>query len=173
MSLQKLSADVERALFAFPGLSLSVAIADTTGATTRTSGPPAAARPYSPPALRRRFERVMASAHAGAVIAVTVEGDLAFEIAAPGGAFDARDVSAPPRTAGPTSPAVDVRAVAPGDLVEGESRGLYVGTTGDVAVRMAGGGSATFAAVPAATLMPIQVAEILPATTAGGLVALY
>lgn len=53
-------------------------------------------------------------------------------------------------------------------------RALYVGGTGDVAVRMMDGTTPTFSAVPAGTLLPIQVDKVLSTgTTATLMVGLY
>lgn len=54
------------------------------------------------------------------------------------------------------------------------TRALYVGTTGDVAVVFAdGGGTKTFKAVPAGSILPISVTKVMNATTAGDILALY
>ena len=56
-------------------------------------------------------------------------------------------------------------------------RGVYVGGAGDLVVDMAGEGKAvTFAAVPAGSLLPIQVSKIYSAangTSATNLVVIY
>ncbi len=65
-------------------------------------------------------------------------------------------------------------AVTPsaGALAGGRTRALYVGAAGSVTVTMASGDSITFAAVPAGTILPIQVTHVT--TAAGGSVlALY
>lgn len=56
-----------------------------------------------------------------------------------------------------------------------ETRGLYVGGTGDVAVKMVGdGGTVTFATVPAGVILPICVTQVLSTgTTATGIIALW
>lgn len=52
-------------------------------------------------------------------------------------------------------------------------RALYIGVTGDVAVRMASGATITFKAVPVGVLT-VQVDQVLStATTATDMVALY
>ena len=54
------------------------------------------------------------------------------------------------------------------------TRGLYIGGAGTVVVRMAGDGStATFTAVPVGTTLPIAVDQVLAATAATLIVALY
>ncbi len=54
------------------------------------------------------------------------------------------------------------------------TRALWVGGVGDVAVVFADGGSAvTIVAVPAGTLLPVQVTKVMNATTATSIVALY
>jgi hypothetical protein len=55
------------------------------------------------------------------------------------------------------------------------TRGLWVGTGGDVAVIFADGGSAvTIPSVLGGTLLPIQVTKVMSTnTTASGMVALY
>lgn len=52
------------------------------------------------------------------------------------------------------------------------SRGLYVGTSGDVTVTMYGGGDVTFANVPAGTILPIRVSVVKDTSTASDMVAL-
>lgn len=55
-----------------------------------------------------------------------------------------------------------------------ETRGIYVGTTGDLAVAMADGSSVVFKAVPAGTLLPIAVKQVLDTgTTASTVLALF
>jgi hypothetical protein len=63
------------------------------------------------------------------------------------------------------------------------TRGLYVGATGNIAVRMAdrspttpggSGSTVTFASVPAGSILPIQVDQVLlTGTTASSILALY
>lgn len=67
-------------------------------------------------------------------------------------------------------------AVTPSDSVDLEhpSRGLWVGTTGDVSVEMAGGGTHVFSNVPSGTLLPIRVTRVnFSSTGASDIVALY
>ena len=57
-----------------------------------------------------------------------------------------------------------------------DSRGclVYVGVTGDLAVVTAGGDTATFVAVPAGMILPVQVIKVLATgTTAASLIALH
>jgi hypothetical protein len=65
-------------------------------------------------------------------------------------------------------------AVTPGDSTTIETtRGLYIGTTGDLTVRMAGGMNVTFATVPVG-VFTVQVDRVLSTgTTASNIVALY
>lgn len=73
------------------------------------------------------------------------------------------------------SSAHDAVDVTPSDatILPAGVRGLWVGSTGDLAVRMVGGASVTFTNVPAGILLPIQVDMVLAATTADEIVALY
>ena len=72
-----------------------------------------------------------------------------------------------------TAPAARGVAVTPSDsTVLPSTRGLYVGTGGNLAVTMLGA-DITFANVPAGTLLPLQVQKVLASTTAASIVALY
>ncbi len=79
------------------------------------------------------------------------------------------------------SPAWDAGPVTPSDTVDllFQSRGLYVGGTGDVVVNMAGPDSTnpvTFKAVPAGVLLPIRVTRVLAVgsgTTATNITAIW
>lgn len=64
--------------------------------------------------------------------------------------------------------------ITPSDTTELKYvRGLYIGGTGDVAVVCADGSTVTFVAVPAGSLLPVQVVQVLATgTTAGDIVAL-
>ena len=54
------------------------------------------------------------------------------------------------------------------------TRGLYVGTAGDVVGTLAEGGVAlTFVGVPAGTILPIRLSHISTSSTAGSMVGLY
>jgi hypothetical protein len=72
------------------------------------------------------------------------------------------------------APASDAVAVTKSDAtILPKTRALYVGGTGDIAVRMAGGTSVTFSAVPVGVLH-IQVDQVKStSTTATNILALY
>lgn len=74
-------------------------------------------------------------------------------------------------------PAYDAASVTPhdtNDLSGGVARALYVGTTGDVEVIMAGGTTVVFSSVPAGYILPIRVSRVKAAnTTASDILALY
>jgi hypothetical protein len=74
-----------------------------------------------------------------------------------------------------TRPAAKAVVVTPSDLTElGVTRGLYIGTGGDVVVTMAEQGSSiTFVGVPTGTFMPLQVRLVMASTTASNIVALF
>lgn len=77
---------------------------------------------------------------------------------------------------GLTSPPEHAAAILPNDALDLAvvPRALYVGVAGNVAVRMAGGGTVTLASVPAGTLLPIRVSRILATgTTAGGILGFW
>jgi len=78
-------------------------------------------------------------------------------------------------TADATRPAGKAVVVSPSDTTElGITRGLYVGTTGDLVVTMAEQGSSiTFANVPSGSFLPLQVRLVMAATSASDIVALY
>lgn len=79
------------------------------------------------------------------------------------------------QAAGLTAPARSAAAVTPSNAAtfDEATRGLYIGTGGDIAVRMLGGQTVTFAAVPAGSLLPVRVDRVLATgTTAGAIVAL-
>ena len=80
------------------------------------------------------------------------------------------------RTADATVSAHSAGAVTPSDsTVLNPTRGLYVGTGGDVAVKMANQTtSVIFPDVLGGSILPIQVVKVLSTgTTASGMVALY
>lgn len=67
-------------------------------------------------------------------------------------------------------------SLAGGDVdFDDETRGIYVGTGGDLTVKMAlGGGSVTFPNVQDGTVLPLAVTGVVVATTtASDLVVLY
>lgn len=77
---------------------------------------------------------------------------------------------------GLTAPARAAAAVTPADATtfDPPARGLYVGQGGDLRVRMLGGQTVTFAAVPAGSVLPLRVDRVLATgTTAGAVVRLY
>lgn len=57
----------------------------------------------------------------------------------------------------------------------GATKGIYVGSTGDLAVMMVGDTSAvTFAAVPTGTFLPISVRHVMSTnTSASSIIAIY
>lgn len=79
------------------------------------------------------------------------------------------------RTSDATRPASKAVAVTPSDATVLEvTRGLFVGTLGDVVVTMSDqGGPITFANVANGTFLPIQVTQVLAATSASDILALY
>ena len=74
-------------------------------------------------------------------------------------------------------PAIAAAAVTPADDADLDytTRGLYVGTTGDVTVRMKGSDTAvTFASVPAGAILPLRVDRVMDTdTTASYIVAIW
>lgn len=85
-------------------------------------------------------------------------------------------MSAPYLTADATVSARRANAVVTSDTViyDQPTRGLYVGSGGNVTVEMVSGGIVTFTNIIAGTLLPIQVDRIYSTgTTATNLVALY
>lgn len=79
------------------------------------------------------------------------------------------------RGVGTSDPASNGAAVTPHDDNELSqvTRALYVGTTGDVAVTMKGGGNVTYPNVPVGW-MPIRVTKVLSTgTTASDIVAVW
>jgi hypothetical protein len=79
------------------------------------------------------------------------------------------------QTADATISAYNATAVTKSDAtVLPVTRGLYIGVTGDVAVRMWGGGSVTFKNAVQGTILPLQVDQVLSTgTTATNILALY
>lgn len=71
-------------------------------------------------------------------------------------------------------PAVDAVAVTPNDTTDlGEFRGLYIGTTGDVAVVTLRGSTVTFKNVPVGELAVAGTKVMATNTTATDILALY
>lgn len=75
------------------------------------------------------------------------------------------------------SNAIRAVAVAPSDtvdLVDGATKGIYVGGAGNIALTMADGTSVTFTAVAVGVVHPISVLRIKATlTTATNILALY
>jgi hypothetical protein len=72
-----------------------------------------------------------------------------------------------------TAPASNASAVTPSDAtVLAVTRGLYIGTGGDVVVTMEGGGDVTFANAQDGSILPIKVTKVKSATSASDIVAL-
>lgn len=72
-----------------------------------------------------------------------------------------------------TSSAARAIAVTPSDAtILQTTRGLYIGTTGTVVVRMTDGVIATFNTVPVGILQ-VQVTQVMAATAASNILALY
>lgn len=75
------------------------------------------------------------------------------------------------------APAMHAAAVTPSDSTDlaSATRGLYVGTGGDVKVNTSGGETGiVFTAVPGGTVLPIRVTRVLSTgTTASNIVALW
>ena len=78
------------------------------------------------------------------------------------------------RSANATVSAHSAFVVTPSDAtIIPATRGLYVGGTGNLSVVMAeDGNTVLFSAVPAGSILPIQVVQVLAATTATLIVAL-
>jgi hypothetical protein len=75
-----------------------------------------------------------------------------------------------------TSPPEEAASLVPDDAVPlgHVTRAVYVGTGGDLRVRMLKGGVVTLAAVPGGALIPLRVAQIYATgTTASDLVGLW
>jgi hypothetical protein len=75
-----------------------------------------------------------------------------------------------------TSPPENAAAVTPDDVADlpAVSRAVWVGTGGDLRVRMAGAGVVTLPAVPGGSFLPIRVRQVLcKGTSATGLVIFW
>jgi hypothetical protein len=74
-----------------------------------------------------------------------------------------------------TQPAGNALSVTPANTDLGIiSRAIYIGDTGDLTVKMAGSGNIVlFKNVGSGSLLPIRVTQVLSATTAANIVALY
>lgn len=76
----------------------------------------------------------------------------------------------------PLSSAVDAVAITKSDSTTYAPllRGIYVGTTGDVAVVTAQGTTITFSSVPAGAILPVFASKVMSTnTTASNMVGLY
>lgn len=73
------------------------------------------------------------------------------------------------------SPARSAAAVTPGTSpLSTVARGLYVGSSGNVTVTMAGGGDVLFVGIAGGTILPVRVSHVLATgTTASSIVALW
>ena len=77
-------------------------------------------------------------------------------------------------TADQTVSAFDAVSVTTSDTtVIPTTRGLWVGGAGDLSVKMNSGNTVTVVGVAAGTLLPFQVIQVLAATTATSILALY
>ncbi len=75
-------------------------------------------------------------------------------------------------TSATNAAAVDLSAVD--KTFDSPTRGLWIGTGGDVSVQFALGGRAVLAGVPDGTLLPVAVTTVIRATTtAANIVALF
>jgi hypothetical protein len=77
---------------------------------------------------------------------------------------------------GLTSPPEHAAAIAPDDAARlgHATRAVYVGSGGDLTVRMLGGSVVTLAGVAGGTLVPLRVMQVLASgTTAGAIVGLW
>ncbi len=75
-----------------------------------------------------------------------------------------------------TAPARDAATVAPNDATDLAvlPRAIYVGQTGDLSVRLAGGQTVVFRAVQAGSVLPVRAARVnATGTTATDIVALW
>lgn len=75
-----------------------------------------------------------------------------------------------------TAPPEDAAAIAPSDgaVLSHVTRAIYVGGSGDLRLRLLGGGQVTLAAVPAGSLLPLRAVQVYATgTSATALVALW
>lgn len=63
------------------------------------------------------------------------------------------------------APAGDAFAVTPSDTTQLKANALYVGGAGNVAVVTEAGSTVTFTGVPAGTVLPIRVRQVLSSNT--------
>lgn len=59
----------------------------------------------------------------------------------------------------------DAEAITPSNSTQGNWKGLYIGTTGNVAVVTAGGTTTVFTAVPAGGIIPLEVVQVRSTST--------
>jgi len=78
-------------------------------------------------------------------------------------------------TSGAVNPGADAVAITPADADLGiRTRAVYVGTGGDLVVKMAASGNiVTFPNVVAGSLLPLRVTQIRAATSASNIVAVW
>lgn len=73
-----------------------------------------------------------------------------------------------------SAPATRYAAVTPSDSTVVNARSLYIGTTGNLALKAdATASTVTFSNVPAGTILPVGAWFVMAATTASNIVALY
>lgn len=74
-----------------------------------------------------------------------------------------------------SDPANDASAITPHDTnaLSATTRAIYVGTTGNLSVKTAGGQTTVFKNVPAGLLLPVRATHVLTASTAADLVAMW
>lgn len=74
-----------------------------------------------------------------------------------------------------SDPASGFAAVTKSDTIPlpTTSRALYVGTSGNLAVKGRAGTTVTFVGVPAGTVLPIEAVYVMAATTAADIVAMF
>jgi hypothetical protein len=76
-----------------------------------------------------------------------------------------------------TSPAEDAAPIVPGPAEETLTyltRAIYVGVSGDIALRMQSGATITLVDVPAGTFLPLRVEQVLSVgTTADAIVGFW
>ena len=78
------------------------------------------------------------------------------------------------RSANATVAAHGAKTVTPSDSTVIEiTRGVFVGTAGDLTVTMADGHDAVFVNIASGAIVPIQVSKVKAATTASNILALY
>jgi len=72
-----------------------------------------------------------------------------------------------------SAPAGGAFVVTPSNTTKFRANALYVGTTGNVAVTMEDGSQVTFSTVPAGSVLPLRVSQVLATgTTASNIIGL-